>query len=190
MPIDLSQEAHDETQELIPDGIYRVQAEVMPGGYGPGDVLKKSERGTLGYINARCHVVEGEYKGAVIYDMIMVETIGKLATDGDHQIVKKGRARIRRMVESARCVDVDHVPAEELSKRLEISGWSDVHGLVYYALVGVGGGNDKYPDKNIIEHIVTPTDADWPGTPDTPAGVVRPLQITSAKDDLNDEMPF
>jgi hypothetical protein len=189
MPIDLSQVSRNEDEELIPSGVYRVQAEIMPGGYGPGDLLKKSERGTLGYLNLRCHVAEGDYKGATIYDMVMVETIGKLPTPNDEGAVRRGRTRIRRMVESARCVDVNSVPAEDLSKRLEISDYGDVHGLVYYAQVGIGGGNDKYPDKNIIEGIVTPADADWPGTPATPAGVVRPLKIAPPKD-MDDEIPF
>jgi hypothetical protein len=191
MPINLFDEAHDEMleSELLSSAIYRVQAEIVPGGYGDGDVLTKSKKETLAYLYVRNHVIEGPHKGAVVYDRIMVEPIGT-STDGEFLAVKRGRARVRRIVESARAVDVDHEPVEKIRERLAINGWSDVHGLTYFAKVGVEEANGTYKAKNIIEHIVTPTDTDWPGTPTTPPAPVRPLVITSAKDEMNDEIPY
>jgi hypothetical protein len=189
MPIDLSNEAHDEELELLKSDVYRVQAEIVPGGYGDGDVLTKLSKGTLGYLYIRNHVIEGPHKGWVILDRIMLEPIGK-ASDGGYLAVKRGRARVRRIVESARGVDVDHEPVEKIRERLAINSWGDVHGLTYFAHVAVEEADGTYKAKNIIEHIVTPTDEDWPGTPTTPAAPVRPLQIASAKQELDDEIPF
>jgi len=140
-------------------------------------------------LQVRNHVIEGPSKGAVIYDMIMVEPIGT-STDGEFLAVKRGRARVRRIVESARGVDVDHEPVEKISERLTINGWGDVHGLAYFAQIGVQEADGTYKAKNIIEHIITPTDADWPGTPKAPAAPMRALQITSAKDEMDDAIPF
>lgn len=188
MTIDLSHETRDEADELIPPGIYRLQAEVMPGGYGDGDFLKRSAKGSLAYLNVCNHVVEGPHKGRQVWDMIMLELIGKNPTDGEQRIVKKGRGRVRRIVESARCIDVDNEPVETLSSKLAINSWGDVHGLAYFARVGVEEANGTYKAKNIIEGVITPADRDWPGTPTMPAIPMRALVI--AKGDMDDEIPF
>src|SRR5262245_57330598 len=123
MGIDLSNESHDETQ-LIEPGIYRVQAEIIPGGFGKGDLLKKSKKGTLAYLNVLNRVIsDGPYKDWGIYDMIIVEPVGAKPTDGEQQITKRGRSRVRRIVESARCVDVDHEPVEKIRELLAINDW-------------------------------------------------------------------
>jgi hypothetical protein len=190
MPIDLSQENREETDEPIPPGIYRLQAEVMPGGYGDGDLLKRSNKGTLAYLKVCNHVVEGPHKGRTVYDMVMVELATNKPTDGEQQITKKGRGRVRRIVESARCVDVDREPVATLSERLSISSWGDIHGLAYYAKVGIEEANGTYRAKNIVEHIVTPADKEWPGTPTTPATPMRAIVVASPQSDMDDEIPF
>jgi hypothetical protein len=190
MPIDLYNEARNEKQELIPSGIYWVQAEIVPGGYGDGDILKQSKKGTLAYLNLRAHVLEGPYRGCSIYDMIMVEPIGNNPTDGEQQSVRNGRARVRRMVESARGVDVGHEAPETIRDRLAISGWGDVHGLVYFARVGVEEANNGHKEKNIIEQVITPCDNEWPGTPTTPAAPMRAIVIASSNTNTDDEIPF
>jgi hypothetical protein len=191
MPIDLFNESRDETLELLPAGIYRVQAEIIPGGYGDDDVLKKSKKGTLAYLNLRNTVIEGPHKGAVVYDMVMVETIGDQPTDGDQRTVRRGRTRVRRIVESARGVDVDTETPENIREKISISNWGDIHGLCYYAEIDTEEGDGTYKPKNIIKSIITPTDKDWPGTPATPAAPVRPIEIAKpGPRDLGDSIPF
>jgi hypothetical protein len=191
MPIDLSHETREETDEPIPPGIYRLQAEITPGGYGDGDLLKRSNKGTLAYLKIANHVFEGPHKNRVIYDMIMVEPIGNKPTDGEQQITRKGRGRVRRIVESARCVDVDNEPVATLSDKLSITSWGDIHGLAYYAQVGIQEADGTYRAKNTVERIITPADKEWPGTPTTPATPMRAIVIArGSSDDMNDEIPF
>ena len=189
MTIDLSYETRDETDEPIPPGIYRLQAEIVPGGYGDGDILKRSAKGSLAYLNVCNRVVEGPHKGRQVWDMIMLELIGKNPSDGEQRIVKRGRGRVRRIVESARCIDVDHEPAEALSSKLAISSWGDVHGLAYFARVGVEEANGTYKAKNTVEAVVTPTDRDWPGTPTMPTMPLRAITIAKTND-MDDAIPF
>ena len=190
MPIDLSSEAREEgSNEPIPAGIYRLQAEVTPGGWGDGEVLKKSSKGTLAYLNVCNHLVEGPHKGRLVWDMIMVELIGNNPTDGNQRIVKKGRTRVRRIVESARCVNAELEPVETLSDKLAINKWGDIHGLAYVALVGIEEANGTYKAKNTVESIVTPCDKEWPGTPTTPATPLRPIVIAQPQS-IEDEIPF
>jgi hypothetical protein len=192
MAIDLSNETRSETDELIPDGVYRLQVEVIPGGYGEDDILKKSDKGTLAYLNITNRVLdEGPYKGQLVRDRIMVETLKDTPSDGDQWAVKRGRGRVRRIVESARCVDVDHEPVETLSSKLAINSWGDIHGLAYFAQVGIEEANGTFKAHNVVESILTPADKDWPGTPTTPATPMRAIKIAKpARDEMDDSIPF
>jgi hypothetical protein len=190
MAIDLSHETRDETDEPIPAGIYRLQAEVVPGGYGADEILKQSSKGTLAFLSVANRVVGGPHAGRRIIDQIMLETIGKNPTDGELWAVNRGRGRIRRIIESARGVDVDHEPAETVREKLSISSWGDVHGLAYFAKVGIEEANGTYRAKNVIEGILTPTDKEWPGTPTTPAAPMRAIVIARPDSDMDDEIPF
>jgi hypothetical protein len=190
MPIDLSNETRD---ELIPPDIYKLQVEIVPGGYGENDLLKLSKKGTLAYLDIRHHVVEGEHKDRVIFDAIIVELVpddfGSPATDNNKRAVSMGRTRARRIVESARAVNVEVATVEQIKEKLKLESWGELDGLVFWADVGIEPAANGYKAKNAVANIITPTDSDWPGSPSQPKGEVRPMQPPK-RDNMDDEIRF
>jgi hypothetical protein len=189
MPIDLSR---DEDDQLLPAGIYKLRTTVLPGGFGDDDVLKLAKRGTLAYVNVKNTVAEGPFAGREIWDTLIVEAV--CAADDpeqaarDQKTVKIGRGRARRIIASARAVNPEADP-ETLKQALTINSWGDLDRLTYWAEVGIEPAKNGFEAKNKIEHVVTPADANWPGSPSQPKLPTRPV-TKPANDDMSDEIPF
>jgi hypothetical protein len=193
MAIDLSRERDDENQP-IPAGIYKLQATVVPGGFGDDDELRLTKRGTLAYLNLKNTVAEGDFAGHEIWDMINVEQVpthfdNPEQVQKDQKTAKWGRGRVKRIVASARAVDPETSDAETLRKALTIKSWSDLHGMTYWAQVEIEPAQNGYRAKNKVERIITPADADWPGSPTQPKLPTRRI-AKPAHDDRSDEIPF
>jgi hypothetical protein len=192
MPIDLSKIPEDD--ELIPEGIYKLQIALTPGGYGADHMLKVSSKGTLAYLSAENTVVEGDYAGRTVYDMLIVEAVPSSVIDAEqvrknNKTVQRGRGRAKRILASARNVDIKQNDSEALQQALTIGSWKDLHGLVYWAQVGIEPAQNGYRAKNNVEHVLTPADVNWPGSPGQPKLPVRPI-AKPKHDDFDDSIPF
>jgi hypothetical protein len=194
MPIDLSRERDDD--QPIPAGVYKLRAAVVPGGFGDDDVLKLTRRGTLAYLNLKNTVAEGEFAGFRIWDMINVEVVPTGLDDPDSEQQEKdqktakwGRNRVKRIVASARAVDPGAADAETLQKALTINSWGDLHGMIYWAQVEIEPAQNGYRAKNKVERIITPADADWPGSPGQPKLPTRRI-AKPARNEFDDDIPF
>jgi hypothetical protein len=191
MPIDLSRE-HDD--DLIPTGLYKLQAEIMPGGYGDDDLLTLTKRGNLAYLKLKNTIVDGAYAGRQMFDMLNVEQVpnainGPEQLEKDKRTARRGRSTAKRIVASAHAVDTEHTDTETLSKLLTIASWGDLHGLVYWAELGIEPARNGFKAKNKIDSIVTPADMNWPGAPGQPKLPVRPI-AKSKRDEFDDEIPY
>jgi hypothetical protein len=161
MPIDLSRDDDDDRQ-LIPAGLYKLRATVVPGGFGEDDALRVTKRGTLAYVNLKNTIAEGPFAGREIWDMLNVEVV--FAADDleqaarDQKTAKIGRSRARRILASARAVDPEGDP-EILKKALTIDSWNDLNGLTYWGEIGIEPAKNGFEAKNKIEHVITPADA-------------------------------
>jgi hypothetical protein len=146
------------------------------GDFGPGNVLKKSRKGTLAYIPVKNVVLGGEHSGRIIFNTINIELIPQRDSilgdippaEGDKTAVKIGRTYARRIVESARAVD-PNADTETLRQLLTIGSWNDLDGLIFWAVVDIEPASNGYRAKNVIDRVITPADRDWPGSPSEPA---------------------
>ncbi len=193
MPIDLSQ-VPDSDDTLIPEGIYKLQIELTPCGYGEDMMLKLSKAGTLAYLKAENTVLDGEFAGHTIYDMMIVEAVPDPYVDAEqlkknNKAIQRGRGRAKRIIASARNINIKQNDSEALQKALTINSWKELHGLVYWAQVGIEPAQNGYKAKNRIDHVITPADANWPGSPGQPKLPVRAIAIAGSND-MDDEIPF
>jgi hypothetical protein len=196
MPIDLSQ-VNDNDDIPIPEGIYKLQIELTPCGYGQDMMLKLSRAGTLAYLKAENTVLEGEFAGRTIYDMMIVEAVPDPHIDAEqlkknNKAIQRGRGRAKRILASARSINIKQNDSEALQKALTINSWKDLQGLAYWAEVGIEPAQNGYKAKNRIDHVLTPADANWPGSPGQPKLPVRPIRIAepARRDEMDDEIPF
>lgn len=128
--------------DLIPAGTtVKVVLSVKPGGYVNPDLgltdpaATKSRNSDAVYLNTAYIVLEGEYKGNAIYDLI-----GLYSPKGDAW-ARMGRKRIRDILEAC-------------NKKLAIEKYQDLDGLEFNVVVGIEVS--PVGEKNTILKIVKP----------------------------------
>jgi hypothetical protein len=183
----------------IPDGLYKLKVSVKRGGHGPDRMLSlaKNQRGLM--VKASYTVVVGEHAGYQIWDYVAValdETdhpdlppIEPDRIDGLRGWVRRGRARIKAILNSTHGLDPEDVSEAAQAKR-NFASHDALNGLIFWGEIATQPARDGYDAKNILDRVVVPGDADYPrAAPATPSGsAVVPRK--SWKDDLDDSIPF
>lgn len=142
--------------DLIPDGtIAPVRIEIAPGGTDPDGLLTTAQNSDVIMLCIVATVLSGAYAEHNFWVNIMLDG-GKRDKEGRSICGNIGRQQIRAILESARNIRHDDM-SETASAGRRITGWNDIDGLTFWAVIGVK--TDKtgnYPDKNCLKRILTP----------------------------------
>lgn len=145
---------------LIPQGTkVKVIVKVRPGGQGDGGWLKLSKAGDKRMLDLEMTVLDGDYMRRKMWELMTVDA--DAPTDSVTEALNISRARIRAILESARCIKPDDQSPAAEDKR-KISTYGDLDGLIFATTVRIE--KDKtgsYPDKNRLGVILTPEKADY-----------------------------
>jgi hypothetical protein len=145
--------------DLIRAGtIAAVQMRVLFGD-GTDQVLTRTKDGTAEALKAELTVLEGEFARRKLLVFWLV--VG--STDGQKSMAERNLATIKRVIASAKYLDLSHKSPETLSKyKME---FRDFDGLRFLAEIGVEPGRDGYSDKNILVRAITKDMPQWNGRP-------------------------
>ena len=163
MPFDYSQTADPKDfSQPIPDGtLATVQMRIRPGGVGEGNLLKRTASGDAEMLDCEFVVVDGEYAKRKFWDTFILEG----TTDGQKEMAKTNRGRLKKILESARGIKKGDKSEQNLAKYQ--AGLKDFDNIIFIARVGVRKGAPKndgsgtsWSDKNYLLAAVTPDQKD------------------------------
>ena len=148
--------------ELIPHNtLASVLMRILPGGVGENGLLKRTAKGDAEMLDCEFVVVDGEYAKRKFWDTLILEG----TTDGQKEMAKTNRGRLKKILESARGIKKD-MPAEQ-ARPLYNADLKDFDNLVFVARVGMRKGEPKkdgsgnWPDKNFLAAAISPDHRDW-----------------------------
>jgi len=170
MPFDYSQTADPKDfSQPIPDGtVATVQMRIRPGGVGEGNLLKRTASGEAEMLDCEFVIVDGEFVKRKFWDTFILEG----TTDGQREMARTNRGRLKKILESARGIKKD-MPAEQ-ARALYQADLKDFDNLMFIARVGLRKGEAKkdgsgnWPDKNFLAAAVSPDHREWRPTEQAP----------------------
>ena len=147
---------------VIPEGIYKLRAQIKPGGYGPERLLKVAKSGFTAMLVLELTVAEGKYAGAKFTDWITLEfedtsISGLDATQKEkfELAVMIGQAKLCDMLESAFAIDKNDKSAEA-EAIVNPQSLRVFDGLVFVAKVKIKPAENGYKESNAISYVLTP----------------------------------
>jgi hypothetical protein len=163
MPFDYSRtDDPKDFSQPIPDGtVATVQMRIRPGGVGEGNLLKRTASGEAEMLDCEFVIVDGEFVKRKFWDALILEG----TTDGQKEMARTNRGRLKKILESARGIKKD-MPAEQ-ARALYQADLKDFDNLVFIARVGLRKGEPKkdgsgnWPDKNFLAAAISPDSRDW-----------------------------
>jgi len=164
MPFDYSQAAEPrDFSELIPHNtIATTQMRIRPGNAGPDGLYKRTAKGDAEMLDCEFVVLDGPFAKRKFWDTFILEG----TTDGQKEMAKTNRGRLKKILESARGIKKGDTSAENLA--LYQAEDKDFDNIVFVARVGVRKGEAKndgsgtsWSDKNYLLAAVTPDQKDW-----------------------------
>jgi len=163
MPFDYSQTADPKDfSQPIPDGtLATVLMRIRPGGVGEDNLLKRTASGDAEMLDCEFVVVDGEFVKRKFRDTFILEG----TTDGQKEMAKTNRGRLKKILESARGIKKD-MPAEQ-ARALYQASLKDFDNLMFIARIGMRKGEPKkdgsgnWPDKNFLAAAISPDHRDW-----------------------------
>jgi hypothetical protein len=173
--------------DLIPRGtVATLRITLRPGGAGDSGWLKRSSDGACEMLDVEYVLLDGDFARRKFWENLVISG----TSEGHAKAAEISRGRIRAMLESARGIMPDDQTEEARQKRR--AEWKDIDGLTFTGKIGVKkgeprGNGENYPDRNILELVMTPDKKEWhsveqaprPQTPpggSTPAGTSAPFK--------------
>jgi hypothetical protein len=146
--------------DALPAGVYKVRITLRPGGAGDGGLLKLAKNMSTEMLDLVFVVVSGAYAARRFFEnwVVGVQDSDSMS-DGMKTAVGITRARVRASLESAFGFSPDD-ESEQASKARIIETWAGLNGLEIVVRLGIRK-QDSYPDKNVIQEIITPADKMW-----------------------------
>lgn len=173
--MDFSDAQEQSSYDLIPNRTpVKVHMKIRPGGYNDpsqgwtGGFATRSEKSGSVYLNAEFTVIGGKFAKRKVFSLI-----GLMSTKGP-EWANMGRAFIRAALESARGIKSDDMSDKAKAAR-QITGFGDLDGLEFCALVEVDKPQEGFDPKNIIQTVIGVGHKDYAGLMDgtgtfTPVG--------------------
>jgi hypothetical protein len=164
MPFDYSQAADPrDFSELIPHGtVATVQMRIRPGNAGEGGLLKRTKAGDAEMLDCEFVVVDGEHAKRKFWGNFILEG----TTDGQKEMAKTSRGRLKQILESARGIKAGDTSEQNLAKYK--ADLKDFNNIIFIAKIGVEKGTPKtdgsggnWSDKNVLAAVITPDKTDW-----------------------------
>ena len=179
MPFDYSQAAEPrDFSELIPHNtIATTQMRIRPGNAGPDGLYKRTAKGDAEMLDCEFVVVDGEFVKRKFWDTFILEG----TTDGQKEMARTNRGRLKKILESARGIKKD-MPAEQ-ARALYQASLKDFDNLVFVARIGMRKGEAKkdgsgnWPDKKEWHPVEQPPpfNGGGGGTQAAPAETASPI---------------
>ena len=146
---------------LIPrNTIAKVMMEIQPGDYGEDNLLTRSEHtGSIG-LSVQFTVLDGEYKGRKIKQLIGIEGT-KRNKYGRDIWADMGHSLLRAVIESAHNIDPKD-ESEKARKIRDIKSYKELVRLTCQVNIEVEvDKTGKYKDKNKVTRAITPNVKDY-----------------------------
>lgn len=157
---------------VIPAGTFaKLQMNIRPGGASaPGldpmdaGLLKASKTSDVLFLDCEFTVVGGPHNKRKLWSNLSISG-GKTDDKGQSMAWGITKATLRAIIESATATMPNDASEAAKAKRV-FQGFKQLDGIQFYARIGVEPGGDdgrggKYPDKNRIDHVVTPADPEY-----------------------------
>ena len=146
---------------LIPAGtLIKASVCIKPGGHGPGGWFTQSRSSDAVYLNVDFTVVEGEYSGRIVHQMVGIQGT-KRNDKGEDIWGQMGRSMLRALVESAYNI-MPNDNSDEANIKRTLQDISGINTLVCAAKVGVDvDSTGAHPNRNKIVNIITPESAQY-----------------------------
>ena len=187
MTLDFNDAPEQREFDLISTGtVVTLRITLRPGGAGDGGWLKRSADGGCEMLDIEYVLLEGPFAKRKFWENLVVGG----TTDRHAKAADISRGRLRAMLESARGVLPDDKSDEARQKRR--AEYADLDGLSFIGKIGVKkgerrGNGENYPDKNILDQVITPDKKEWhiveqapraqnPPGASTPAATVAPFK--------------
>ena len=165
MPFDYSQTSTPrDFSELIPHNtLASVLMRLRAGGVGEDGLLKRTAKGDAEMLDGEFTVIDGPYAKRKFWDNFLLEG----TTDGQKEMAKTNRGRLKKILESARGIKKDDTSEQNLAKYQ--ASLKDFNNLVFIARIGVrkggqpknDGSGESWSDKNYLLAAITPDQKDW-----------------------------
>jgi hypothetical protein len=128
-------------------------------GDGTDGVLSPTRAGDAEALKGELTVLEGEYAKRNLSAFWLV--IG--STDGQKSMAKRNLVLLKRIIASAKYLDLNDKSPDTLAKyKME---FRDFDGLRFLAEIGIEAGKNGFEDKNIITRAITRDSPQWGGRP-------------------------
>jgi hypothetical protein len=134
---------------LVPAGTVAVLHARVRYGDGTDNVLKPTRNGDAEGLDFELTLLDTQYAKSKLFWFALV----KGETDGQKSMAERNLATLKKVIDSAKCLDPSDKSAEARAKRS--LNWRDFDGLRFLAEIGVEPGKDGYEDKNIIARVIT-----------------------------------
>jgi hypothetical protein len=128
-------------------------------GDGTDGVLTRTKAGDAEMLKMELTLLEGEFARRKFFASLLVNG----TTDGQKGVAERNLATLKRIIASAKFLDLSDRSPETLAKyKME---FRDFDGLRFLAEIGVEPGKDGFSDKNILARVITKDVPAWGGRP-------------------------
>lgn len=147
--------------DLIPNKTpVKVVMKIRAGGYNDpskgwtgGYATRKDESGAV-YLDCEFTIIGGKYNKRKVWSLVGLHSPKGPKWEG------MGRSFIRAALESARGINPTDASDNAIKARM-ISGFADLDGMEFAAMVDVQKGEAGYADKNVIQNVIPATHKDY-----------------------------
>jgi hypothetical protein len=167
--------------DLIRAGTIAVVQPRIQFGDGTDNVLTRTKAGDAEMLKLELTILEGEFARRKFFASLLVNG----TTDGQKIMAERNNATLKRIIASAKFLDLSDRSPETLTKyQME---YRDFDGLRFLAEIGIEPGKDGFEDKNVIARVITKDMPQWGSrrpieqiAPDWHAGSAGGAQTTAA----------
>jgi len=172
MALDFNDAEEQRSGVLIPDGTFvKASLHIRPGGASlanqdPLDtgLFKASDKSDAIMLDCEFTVLQGQYAHRKWWELMTIAG-GSLDEKGVSKGWNMTKSRIRAMLESALALDPKDM-SDQTKIRRQIPNFKFIDGMPFYCKLTVEPGGDKpgggkYSDKNVIDRIIIPGDAEY-----------------------------
>jgi hypothetical protein len=158
--------------ESIPNKLIAILQMKLRYGDGTDNVLKKTKDGAGEGLDAEFTLLDGPYARRKFFAFMLVEG----ETEGQKSMGERNMARLKQIIDSGLYLDPYDKSSEARARRS--FNWRDFDGFRFLAEIGIEESKGGFPEKNIINKVITKDSPLWGGRP--PIDQVAPDYGSSA----------
>jgi hypothetical protein len=144
--------------EAIPKIIAQLQMKLRYGD-GEDNVLRKTKDGSGEGLDVELTLLDTEHARRKFFAFMLV--VGE--TEGQKSMAKSNRERLKQIIDSGLYLDPYDKSPETRARRS--FAWRDFDGFRFLAEIGVEESKNGFPEKNVINKVITKDNPLWGGRP-------------------------